>query len=53
MTRRRDRPALALGVICAAIFLDALDLSITQVALPQIQRDLGLSLAALAVRADR
>src|SRR4029450_4790502 len=37
------RPALVLGVLSASILLDALDLSITQVALPSIQRDLALT----------
>jgi MFS family permease len=41
------RPSLALGVLSAAILLDALDLSITQVALPSIQRELALSAAAV------
>ncbi|HSU10395.1 MAG TPA: MFS transporter, partial [Pseudonocardia sp.] len=41
------RPALVLGVLSASILLDALDLSITQVALPSIQRDLALPAAAL------
>src|SRR3954447_11561722 len=40
------RPALVLGVLSASILLDALDLSITQVALPSIQRDLALPAAA-------
>ena len=42
-----QRPALALGVLSASILLDALDLSITQVALPSIQRELGLPAATL------
>ena len=42
-----QRPALVLGVLSASILLDALDLSITQVALPSIQRDLALPAAAL------
>lgn len=33
---------MLLVVVCASIFFDALDLSITQVALPSIQRDLGI-----------
>ncbi|GLZ45232.1 MFS transporter [Actinomycetospora sp. NBRC 106375] len=40
------RPVL-LAVVCASIFFDALDLSITQVALPSIQRDLQVGLAVL------
>ena len=35
-----DRPRWVLAVACATILLDALDLSITQVALPQIRADL-------------
>jgi MFS family permease len=35
------------AAVSAAILLDALDLSITQVALPSIQHDLGLSTTAL------
>jgi EmrB/QacA subfamily drug resistance transporter len=42
-----SRPALALGVLSASILLDALDLSITQVALPSIQRELALPAATL------
>lgn len=38
---------LLLVVVCAAIFFDALDLSITQVALPSIQRDLVVGVAVL------
>jgi EmrB/QacA subfamily drug resistance transporter len=41
------RSRLALAAVSAAILLDALDLSITQVALPSIQGDLKLSTAAL------
>ncbi|MCP2337400.1 MFS transporter [Actinomadura rupiterrae] len=40
-------PATLLPVVCAAIFFDALDLSITQIALPSIQTGLGLSTSAL------
>lgn len=40
-------PAAVLAVVSGAIFLDALDLSITQVALPDIQRSLDISTAAL------
>ena len=42
-----QRPALLLGVLCASILLDALDLSITQVALPSIQHELALPAATL------
>jgi MFS family permease len=35
--------ALLLAVVCATIFFDALDLSITQIALPSIQAELHLS----------
>jgi EmrB/QacA subfamily drug resistance transporter len=41
------RSRLALAAVSAAILLDALDLSITQVALPSIQHDLRLSASAL------
>jgi EmrB/QacA subfamily drug resistance transporter len=41
------RSRLALAAVSAAILLDALDLSITQVALPSIQGDLKLSAATL------
>lgn len=41
------RSRLALAAVSAAILLDALDLSITQVALPSIQGDLRLSAATL------
>ncbi|MEV0581755.1 MFS transporter [Nonomuraea sp. NPDC050310] len=37
----------ALTVLCAVIFLDALDVSMVGVALPSIQADLGLSTASL------
>ncbi|MER6943442.1 MFS transporter [Nonomuraea sp. NPDC000554] len=37
----------ALAVLCAVIFLDALDVSMVGVALPSIQRDLGLSTSSL------
>ena len=42
-----QRPALVLGVLSASILLDALDLSITQVALPSIQREMALPAATL------
>ena len=38
---------LLLAVVCAAIFFDALDLSITQIALPDIQVGLHMSTSAL------
>jgi MFS family permease len=41
-----ERP-LVLAVLSAAILLDALDLSITQVALPSVQRELALSAGVL------
>jgi EmrB/QacA subfamily drug resistance transporter len=44
---QRMRSRLALASVCAAILLDALDLSITQVALPSIQHDLHLSASGL------
>ncbi|MEV0350423.1 MFS transporter [Nonomuraea sp. NPDC050680] len=37
----------ALAVLCAVIFLDALDVSMVGVALPAIQHDLGLSTSSL------
>ncbi|GII03489.1 MFS transporter [Planobispora takensis] len=37
----------ALAVLCAVVFLDALDVSMVGVALPSIQADLGLSTSAL------
>ncbi|WP_229803414.1 MFS transporter [Planobispora rosea] len=37
----------ALTVLCAVVFLDALDVSMVGVALPSIQADLGLSTSAL------
>ena len=42
-----ERPPLILAVLSAAILLDALDLSITQVALPSVQRVLALSAGTL------
>lgn len=44
---RSDRRWLVLAVLCMTILLDALDLSITQVALPSIGTDLGVSATAL------
>jgi EmrB/QacA subfamily drug resistance transporter len=43
-----QRGALVLLVVSAAILLDALDLSITQIALPDIQSEFGLSAGSLA-----
>ena len=37
----------ALVVLCAVVFLDALDVSMVGVALPSIQDDLGLSTSSL------
>src|SRR5690349_22895435 len=37
----------ALTVLCAVVFLDALDVSMVGVALPSIQADLGLSTSSL------
>ncbi|MFC6880846.1 MFS transporter [Actinomadura yumaensis] len=42
-----SRTGLLLAVVCATIFFDALDLSITQIALPSIQEGLGISTSAL------
>jgi MFS family permease len=41
------RTGLLLAVVCAVIFYDALDLSITQIALPSIQTSLRVSTATL------
>ncbi|MCU1657130.1 MAG: putative drug resistance efflux protein, partial [Pseudonocardiales bacterium] len=44
----RTRPAaLVLAVVCVAQFMVVLDVSIVNVALPNIQRDLGMSQNAL------
>src|ERR1700704_5448863 len=44
----RSRPAaLVLAVVCVAQFMVVLDVSIVNVALPNIQRDLGMSQNAL------
>ncbi|WP_256862740.1 MFS transporter [Microbispora sp. GKU 823] len=37
----------ALTVLCAVVFLDALDVSMVGVALPSIQADLGMSTSSL------
>jgi EmrB/QacA subfamily drug resistance transporter len=42
---RKSRNRLALGLVIAAGFLDVIDFSIVQVALPTIQTELGVSLA--------
>ncbi|ONK14138.1 MFS transporter [Streptomyces sp. MP131-18] len=42
-----SRKGFALAVLCAAMFLDALDTSVVGVALPSIQEDLGLSNTSL------
>jgi MFS family permease len=49
ITAVRHEPAarLLLAVICASIFFDALDLSITQIALPQIQAGLHVPTSSL------
>ena len=45
---RLDRRAWAtLLILCGAVFLDALDVSMVSVALPSIRADLGLSTASL------
>ena len=41
------RQPVLLVVVCASIFFDALDLSITQIALPSIQHDLGVDAVVL------
>src|SRR3984957_13692002 len=43
----RGRAAAILAVLCAAMFLDALDVSMMAVALPSIQRSLHMSTASL------
>ena len=48
MADAHQRRSLTLFVVSAAILFDALDLSITQVALPSIKRDLDLGVAVLA-----
>ena len=48
MAQRRRNAALTLVVASAAIVLDALDLSITQVALPSIRRDLRVAPGSLS-----
>ena len=40
-------PGLTLGVVCAAVFMLLLDVTIVSVALADLQRDLGASLADL------
>src|SRR4051794_16519248 len=47
MAERSPRATLALFVVSAAILFDALDLSITQVALPSIQSDLKVGAGSL------
>jgi EmrB/QacA subfamily drug resistance transporter len=42
-----SRAGLALFAVCTAILLDALDLSITQIALPSIRHDLHMSAGAV------
>ncbi|MDX3233679.1 hypothetical protein [Streptomyces sp. ME19-01-6] len=42
MTRTDGRPQVALVLLCAAVFLDSMDLSLMGVALPAIGRDLSL-----------
>src|SRR5258706_15671381 len=43
----RGRAAGIVAVLCAAMFLDALDVSMMAVALPSIQRSLHMSTASL------
>src|SRR5262245_63592636 len=53
MTTQTDSPALGarawgmLLVLCGALFLDALDVSMIGVALPSIRSDLGMSTSSL------
>ena len=44
---RRVRPGVILALACAAQFMVVLDIAIVNVALPSIQRDLGVSQSAL------
>lgn len=44
---QRPRVTALLAVVCTAIFFDALDLSITQIALPSIQASLDLTVGTL------
>ncbi|HEX6351357.1 MFS transporter [Actinophytocola sp.] len=46
-TRGRQRGQLALLVLCGAMFLDSLDVSLIGVALPSIEQDLALTPATL------
>ncbi|ADI09716.1 efflux transporter [Streptomyces bingchenggensis BCW-1] len=47
MTRTDGRPQVALVLLCAAVFLDSMDLSLMGVALPAIGRDLSLRASTL------
>ncbi|MDW6062357.1 MFS transporter [Streptomyces sp. FXJ1.4098] len=47
MTRTDGRPQAALVLLCAAVFLDSMDLSLMGVALPAIGRDLSLPASTL------
>ncbi|MGW4959623.1 hypothetical protein ACWEPL_20555 [Nonomuraea sp. NPDC004186] len=47
MIRTDGRHQVALALLCAAVFLDSMDLSLMGVALPAIGRDLSLPESAL------
>ena len=44
---RATRPFLVLGIVLTAVFVQLLDVSIVNVAIPSIQADLGASAAAV------
>ena len=48
ITASRSRPDLVLAVVCVAQFMVVLDISIVNVALPDMKRDLGMSQNGLA-----
>jgi MFS family permease len=51
--RAAPRPGVILALVCAAAFMGVLDIAIVNVALPSIQRDLGLPQSSSAsVRAS-
>ncbi len=47
IARADSRPGVILALVCAAAFMGVLDIAIVNVALPSIQRDLGLSQESL------
>ena len=46
-TAAQPRPGVVLAVVSAATFMGVLDIAIVNVALPSIQRQLGLSVSSL------